>query len=85
MFIASAQLDMIASAEAEDEDPEADDRLFRPIIDKANDLTAQAAMAFFWARVAHAVVYIAGWPYVRTLAFVVSWISIAVIFWQVMF
>jgi uncharacterized membrane protein YgcG len=39
VFIASAQLDMVASAEAEDEDPDADDRLFRPIIDKTNELT----------------------------------------------
>lgn len=39
LFAAAAQLDMIPAAEAEDEDPDADDRLFRPVIDKANDLT----------------------------------------------
>jgi uncharacterized membrane protein YgcG len=39
VFIASAQLDMIASTESDEEDPDADDRLFRPVIDKANDLT----------------------------------------------
>ena len=38
-LIAAAQLDMIVSAESEDEDPDADDRLFRPVIDKTNDLT----------------------------------------------
>jgi uncharacterized MAPEG superfamily protein len=55
------------------------------VSDQNNDLTAQAAMVFFWARVAHAVVYIAGWPYVRTLAFFVSWLALAVLFWQVVF
>ena len=38
----------------------------------ATATTALAAAVFFWARVAHAVVYIAGVPYVRAVAFVVS-------------
>ena len=37
-----------------------------------NEATAWGAEQFFWARVAHAVVYIAGVPYIRTVAFVVS-------------
>ncbi len=41
----------------------------------SNEATALGAMLFFWARVAHAVVYIAGVPYVRTLAFLVSLIG----------
>jgi len=47
------------------------------------DAAAGAAM-FFYARLAHAVVYIAGIPYLRTLAFVVSWIGMLIIFFQVL-
>lgn len=39
---------------------------------QANDLTALGARAFFWLRVAHAVVYIAGIRGLRTLIFVAS-------------
>jgi uncharacterized membrane protein YgcG len=38
-LIASTKLDVIASEESEDEDPDADDRLFRPVIDNGNNLT----------------------------------------------
>lgn len=38
----------------------------------SNENTVFGAALFFWGRVAHAAVYIAGIPYVRTLAFVVS-------------
>ena len=34
---------------------------------------------FFWARVAHAVVYISGIPYLRTPVYLVSWFSILAI------
>ena len=37
------------------------------------------AGVFFWARVAHAVVYIAGIPYLRTPVYLVSWAAILVI------
>ena len=36
---------------------------------QANATTALGATLFFWARVAHFLVYTAGIPYVRTLAF----------------
>jgi len=39
---------------------------------KANATTALGATTFFWARVAHAAVYIAGIRYLRTLVFAVS-------------
>ena len=42
----------------------------------ANEATAFGAVLFFWGRVAHAVVYIAGVPWVRTAAFVVSLIGL---------
>lgn len=39
---------------------------------KANDTTALGATLFFWGRVAHAAVYVAGIPYLRTAAFFVG-------------
>ncbi len=38
----------------------------------SNENTYLGAALFFWGRVAHAACYIAGIPYVRTLAFLVS-------------
>lgn len=38
----------------------------------SNDVTTLGAQQFFWARVAHAVIYIAGIPYIRAIAFGVS-------------
>ena len=39
---------------------------------KANATTALGATIFFWARVAHAIIYTAGIVYLRTAAFAVS-------------
>ena len=39
---------------------------------KANATTALGATIFFWARVAHAAVYITGIKYLRTLVFAVA-------------
>ncbi len=38
----------------------------------SNEETVWGAQLFFWARVAHAVIYIAGIPYIRAIAFVAS-------------
>jgi uncharacterized MAPEG superfamily protein len=38
----------------------------------ANATTAIGAAIFFWARLVHALVFIAGLPWVRTLAFIVG-------------
>jgi uncharacterized MAPEG superfamily protein len=38
----------------------------------SNDATAWGATLFFWARLAYAALYIAGIPYLRTIAFVAS-------------
>ena len=38
----------------------------------SNDETAFGAQLFFWARAAHAVIYVAGVPWVRAVAFVAS-------------
>jgi uncharacterized MAPEG superfamily protein len=45
-------------------------------------LTAAGAALFFWGRIAHAIVFIAGIPYLRTLMFLVSWIGMALIFFR---
>ena len=42
----------------------------------SNENTAFGAMLFFWGRVAHAVIYIAGIPWLRSAAFGVSLIGL---------
>ena len=44
-------------------------------IDYSSNATAVAAMVYFWARVAHLVVYTMGLPVFRTLAFTVGFIA----------
>lgn len=48
--------------------------------------TALAAAVFFWARVAHAVTMISGTGIlmIRTLVFVVAWLSLMVIAWAIL-
>jgi uncharacterized MAPEG superfamily protein len=41
--------------------------------------TILGAQLYFWGRLAHAVIYIAGIPYVRTLAWLVSIVGIAMV------
>jgi uncharacterized MAPEG superfamily protein len=50
---------------------------------KANAMTAFWAAAFFWLRVIHAVVYLLGIAYVRTLVFTLGFIAVAGLFWEV--
>ena len=42
--------------------------------------TALAAAVFFWARLAHLVVYTAGIPVVRTVVFLIGWAAQVVLF-----
>ncbi len=53
------------------------------IAGKANSMTAFWAMWFFWMRLIHAVVFLLGVPYVRTLAFTLGFAAVAGIFWEV--
>ncbi|WP_457938836.1 MAPEG family protein [Mesorhizobium sp. 10J20-29] len=48
--------------------------------------TALAAAVFFWARIAHAIVMIAGIGVVmlRTLVFTVAWICLIVLAWEIL-
>ena len=48
-----------------------------------NAATASAAITFFWARVAHLIVHYAGIPYLRTVAWFVSWLAMLCIFYQI--
>jgi uncharacterized MAPEG superfamily protein len=48
---------------------------------KANATTAMGAMIFFWARLAYAVIYLIGVPWLRTLAWFVSVMGMAMIAW----
>lgn len=50
---------------------------------KANGMTAFWAAWFFWMRFAHAAVYLAAIPYVRTLVFTLGYVAVAGIFWEV--
>ena len=50
---------------------------------KANATTALGATLFFWGRVAHAAVYVAGIPYLRTAAFFVGTVGELMILAQI--
>ena len=51
---------------------------------EANSATATAAMIFFWARAVHAIGYIGGIPFVRTIAFSVGVFASLAIAWQIL-
>ena len=46
---------------------------------KANAMTAMGAMIFFWARLAYAVIYVAGISWLRSVAWFVGVIGMALI------
>lgn len=52
------------------------------IAGKANATTAMGCMVFFWARLAYAVIYLAGIPWLRTAIWFVSVIGMIMIFLQ---
>jgi len=45
----------------------------------SNDMTVLGAQIFFYARIAHAVVYLAGWPHVRPLIWLAGVIGMGMI------
>lgn len=49
---------------------------------KTNAMTALGAALFFWARLAYAIIYVAGVPWLRTAAWAVSLAGIILIFSQ---
>lgn len=51
---------------------------------RTNSTTILGAQIFFWARLAYAVVYLAGIPWLRTTLWLVSVVGLALIFSQVL-
>jgi len=58
--------------------------LIAVIAQKTNSMTALGAQLFFWGRIVHAVSYIAGIPYVRTLGYLAGVIGMVLIFIAIM-
>jgi len=49
---------------------------------KADGATVFWAASFFWLRLAHAVVYWFGFPFIRTIVFTLGWIAVVALFIQ---
>jgi uncharacterized MAPEG superfamily protein len=58
--------------------------LVAAVAGKANATTAMGAMIFFWARLAYALIYLIGIPWLRTLAWFVSVIGMVMIAWMLL-
>jgi uncharacterized MAPEG superfamily protein len=54
------------------------------LTNKADAMTAFWAACFFWLRVAHAIVYWAGIPYIRTVVFTLGYVTIIGLFVELM-
>src|SRR5689334_7635141 len=60
--------------------------LFAPLIivaaltNTSTELTVYGAQMFFYSRVAHAIIYLAGWPYIRPVFWTIGMIGIIMIF-----
>jgi uncharacterized MAPEG superfamily protein len=58
--------------------------LIAQIAARTNGMTLLGAQLFFWGRLAHAIIYVAGIPWLRTLAWTVSVIGLILIFVQLL-
>jgi len=52
------------------------------VTNRTNEMTVLGAQLFIWGRVAYAIIYLAGLPWLRTLSWFVSVIGLVVIFAQ---
>lgn len=52
------------------------------LVNVSNAMTVLGAMLFFWGRVAHAVIYVIGIPWLRTAAWAVSIVGLLMILAQ---
>jgi uncharacterized MAPEG superfamily protein len=52
------------------------------VTNQSNSTTAFLAMAFFWLRLIHAIVYWFAIPYLRTLVFTLAFLCVLGLFWQ---
>ncbi|MGB5133490.1 MAG: MAPEG family protein [Steroidobacteraceae bacterium] len=50
----------------------------------SNEATVLASCVYFWARLAHAVVYALGMPWLRTLTFTAAFLCQAALAWQLL-
>ena len=51
---------------------------------KSNQMTVLGAELFFWGRFAYALVYLAGWPWIRTVTWFVSVVGMILIALQLL-
>src|SRR5204862_5797923 len=58
--------------------------LVAAVAGRTNSTTLLGAQIFVWARLAYAVIYVAGIPWLRTAAWVVSVVGLALIFLQLL-
>ena len=58
--------------------------LIAVVTNKTNSTTLLGAQLFFWARLAYALVYLAGIPWLRTLVWLVSVVGLVLIFVQLL-
>jgi uncharacterized MAPEG superfamily protein len=58
--------------------------LVATVAGKANAMTAMGATIFFWGRLVYAVIYLLGIAWLRTAAWFVSVIGMAMIAWQLL-
>ena len=54
------------------------------LLNKHTGASANAAAFYFWGRLGHYIVYVAGIPYLRTAFFVVSWLAILDLIWHIL-
>lgn len=60
--------------------------LFTPVVlmaalmNVSNETTVLGAQLFFFSRVAHAIIYLAGWPWIRPVAWLIGIVGTAMIF-----
>jgi len=45
----------------------------------SNDMTVLGAQIFFYARIAHAIIYLAGWPFIRPLVWLAGVVGMGMI------
>ena len=57
--------------------------LIAHVAGKENAMTAFWAIAFFWLRLIHAVVYLAAIPFVRTIVFTLGFVAVCGLFFEV--
>ena len=57
--------------------------LIAHVAGRDNAMTAFWTISFFWLRLIHAIVYLAAVPFVRTLVFVLSFVAVCGLFWEV--